>query len=123
MGLTCFTEWVVVQFTFRIYCATDSLGACLYSCLDSLPDTVVVEQKTLTKTDDNRILDNRNKFRAFPFGNFDIFFGVAALNRKTRDHPVHYKALTYSDTNLSWLRNGWPLLRMSRAAASSIKFI
>jgi len=80
--------------------------------------------KALTRANYQRIVDNRDKFGDFdPFGDFDLLFGAAALNLKIRDQPVHYKARTYGETNISRFRHGWLLLRMSWVAARKIKFI
>lgn len=80
--------------------------------------------KALTKNNYLKIVQNREKFGDFdPFGDFDLLFGASALNLKIRDQPVHYKARTYGETNISRFRHGWLLIRMSQVAASKIKFI
>jgi 2-polyprenyl-3-methyl-5-hydroxy-6-metoxy-1,4-benzoquinol methylase len=80
--------------------------------------------KALSRHNYLRIVENRNKFGDFdPFGDFDLLFGASALNLKIRDQPVHYKARTYGETNISRFRHGWLLIRMSRVAASKVKFI
>ena len=80
--------------------------------------------KALTRDNYLRIVENRGKFGDFdPFGDFDLLFGAAALNLKIRDQPVHYKARTYGETNISRFRHGWLLLRMSWVAAKKIKFV
>ena len=57
------------------------------------------------------------------FGDFDLLFGAARLNLKIADVPVHYKARTYGETNISRFRHGLILLKMCAFAARKIKFI
>ena len=80
--------------------------------------------KVLMRRDYERIAANRKYFGDFdPFGDFDLLFGAARLNLKIIDVPVHYKARTYGDTNISRFRHGWILLRMCLFAARKIRFI
>ncbi|UCE60908.1 MAG: glycosyltransferase [Phycisphaerales bacterium] len=80
--------------------------------------------KVLKRVDYERIAANRSYFGDFdPFGDFDLLFGAARLNLKIIDMPVHYKARTYGETNISRFRHGWTLLRMCVFAARRIKFI
>jgi len=76
------------------------------------------------RSDYARIAANRTYFGNFdPFGDFDLLFGAARLNLRIIDMPVHYKARTYGQTNISRFRHGWILLRMCLFAARRIKFI
>lgn len=80
--------------------------------------------KVLRRSDYKRIAANRAYFGEFdPFGDFDLLFGAARLNLKIIDVPVHYKARTYGETNISRFRHGLVLLRMCAFAARKIRFI
>jgi SAM-dependent methyltransferase len=60
------------------------------------------------------IAHERSHFGDFdPFGDFDLLFGAARLNRKIIDLPVRYQPRTYGDTNISRFRHGLLLLRMT----------
>ncbi|MEK6674283.1 MAG: glycosyltransferase [Planctomycetota bacterium] len=80
--------------------------------------------KVLLREDYLRIADDRKQMGDFdPFGDFELLFGAARLNLKIVDVPVHYKARTYGETNISRFRHGWILLRMCQHAARKIKFV
>ncbi len=80
--------------------------------------------KVLTRADYKRIVSQREYFGDFdPFGDFDLLFGAARANLKIVDIPVHYKARSYGETNISRFRHGWMLLRMCFVAARKLKFI
>jgi len=80
--------------------------------------------KMLTREDYERIADNRGHFGDFdPFGDFDLLFGASRLNLKIVDVPVHYKARTYGETNISRFQHGWMLLRMCALAARKVRFV
>ncbi len=80
--------------------------------------------KVLTRSDYEKIARNRSYFGDFdPFGDFDLLFGAARSNLKIVDVPVHYKARTYGETNISRFRHGLILLRMCVFAARKIKFV
>lgn len=80
--------------------------------------------KVLSRRDYERIAANRSYFGDFdPFGDFDLLFGAARANLKIIDMPVHYKARTYGDTNISRFQHGWMLLKMCGVAARKLKFI
>lgn len=80
--------------------------------------------KVLRRSDYERIAAGRSHFGNFdPFGDFDLLFGAARLNLKIVDVPVHYKARTYGDTNISRFRHGLMLLRMCAFAARKLRFI
>jgi len=88
-------------------------------CRDTLCGT-----KVLTRRDYERIAANRAYFGDFdPFGDFDLLLGAARLQLKLVDVPVHYKARTYGDTNISRFRHGLMLLRMCGVAARKLKFV
>ena len=79
--------------------------------------------KVLTRRDYERIAAGRDYFGDFdPFGDFDLLFGAARANLKIIDIPVHYKARTYGETNISRFRHGWMLLKMCAVAARKLKF-
>lgn len=80
--------------------------------------------KVLLRADYERIAANRSYFGDFdPFGDFDLLFGAARASLKIVDVPVHYKARTYGETNISRFRHGLILLRMCLFAARKIKFV
>ncbi|HTP01933.1 MAG TPA: glycosyltransferase [Anaerolineales bacterium] len=80
--------------------------------------------KVLWHVDYERIADNRSYFGDFdPFGDYDLIFGAAKLNRKIVDLPIRYRERTYGSTNISRWKHGWLLLRMVLFAARRMKFI
>ena len=80
--------------------------------------------KVLWKTDYEQIAANRSYFGDFdPFGDYDLLFGAAKLNRKIIDLPIRYRERTYGSTNISRWKHGWLLLRMVAFAAQRIKFV
>ena len=80
--------------------------------------------KVLWKSDYELIAANRSYFGDFdPFGDFDLLFGAARLNRKIVDLPIRYGARTYGTTNIQRWRHGVLLLRMAAFAAARIKFV
>ncbi len=80
--------------------------------------------KVLFRRDYERIAKHRAYFgKLDPFGDFEILFGAARLGLKIADMPVHYKARTYGQTNISRFRHGWVLLRMCLLAARKLKFV
>jgi len=79
--------------------------------------------KVLWKKDYESIARNRAYFGDFdPFGDFDLLFGAARLNRKIVDLPVRYGARTYGETNIQRWKHGVLLLRMAAFAALRVKF-
>jgi glycosyltransferase involved in cell wall biosynthesis len=79
--------------------------------------------KVFWKSDYEVIAANRAYFGDFdPFGDFDLIFGAAKLNRKLVDLPIRYRERTYGETNISRWRHGWLLVRMTLAAALKLKF-
>jgi SAM-dependent methyltransferase len=73
--------------------------------------------KVLTRENYELIARERHHFGDFdPFGDFDLLFGAARLNRKIVDLPVRYQSRTYGDTNISRFRHGLLLLRMTMFA-------
>jgi len=80
--------------------------------------------KVMWRDDYEKIAANRVYFGDFdPFGDFDLIFGAAKLNRKIVDLPVRYRERTYGTTNISRWRHGLLLLRMVAFAARRIKFV
>jgi glycosyltransferase involved in cell wall biosynthesis len=80
--------------------------------------------KVLWKRDYEMIDSNRDYFGKFdPFGDFDLLFGAAKLNRKIVEMPIRYRSRTYGNTNISRWRHGWMLLKMVVFAAKRVKFI
>jgi glycosyltransferase involved in cell wall biosynthesis len=80
--------------------------------------------KVLWKEDYELIAANRSYFGDFdPFGDFDLLFGAAKLNRKIVDLPIRYRERKYGTTNIQRWRHGWVLLRMVVFAAKRIKFL
>ena len=80
--------------------------------------------KVLWKRDYELIAANRSYFGDFdPFGDYDLIFGAAKLNRKIVDLPIRYRERTYGSTNISRWKHGLLLLRMVTFAARRIKFV
>jgi SAM-dependent methyltransferase len=89
----------------------------------SIKDTLC-GTKVLWRADYQRIAANRSYFGEFdPFGDYDLIFGAAKLNRKIVDLPVRYRERTYGTTNISRWRHGILLLRMLAFAARRLKFV
>jgi SAM-dependent methyltransferase len=80
--------------------------------------------KVMWREDYEKIAANRAYFGDFdPFGDFDLIFGAAKLNRKIVDLPIRYRDRTYGTTNISRWKHGILLFRMVAFAARRIKFI
>lgn len=80
--------------------------------------------KVMWRKDYEEIAANRSYFGDFdPFGDFDLIFGAAKLNRKIVDLPIRYRDRTYGTTNISRWKHGLLLLRMVAFAARRIKFV
>jgi 2-polyprenyl-3-methyl-5-hydroxy-6-metoxy-1,4-benzoquinol methylase len=80
--------------------------------------------KVLWRRDYEQIAANRSYFGDFdPFGDYDLIFGAAKLNRKIVDLPIRYRERTYGSTNISRWKHGLLLLRMVVFAARRIKFV
>ena len=80
--------------------------------------------KVMWRDDYAKIAANRSYFGDFdPFGDFDLIFGAAKLNRKIIDLPIRYRDRTYGTTNISRWKHGLLLLRMVTFAARRIKFV
>jgi SAM-dependent methyltransferase len=80
--------------------------------------------KVLLRRDYEKIAANRQYFGDFdPFGDFDLIFGAAKLNLKIIEIPIHYRARTYGETNISRFRHGLLLLRMAWYAMWKMKFV
>ena len=79
--------------------------------------------KALHRDDYARIVANRAFFGDFdPFGDFDLIFGAARLNRKIVELPIRYQERTYGTTKISRFRHGWLLLRMCGVALRKLTF-
>ncbi len=80
--------------------------------------------KVLWRADYEQIAANRSYFGDFdPFGDYDLIFGAAKLNRKIIDMPIRYRERTYGTTNISRWKHGMLLLRMVAFAAKRLKFV
>jgi SAM-dependent methyltransferase len=80
--------------------------------------------KVLWRRDYGLIAANRSYFGDFdPFGDYDLIFGAAKLNRKIVDLPIRYRERTYGSTNISRWKHGILLLKMVAFAATKIKFV
>jgi hypothetical protein len=58
-----------------------------------------------------------------PFGDFDLIFGAAKQNLKIIETPIHYKARTLGETQISRFRDGWLLLKLVGFAYRKLKAI
>jgi SAM-dependent methyltransferase len=80
--------------------------------------------KALWKKDYELISANRGYFGEFdPFGDYDLIFGAAKLNRRIVDLPIRYRERTYGSTNISRWRHGFLLFQMVLVAARRLKFV
>jgi len=86
---------------------------------DTLCGTKVFRRRAYDK-----IAGGRSYFGDFdPFGDFDLIFGASKQSLKIVEVPVHYKACTYGDTQISRFRDGLLLLRMVLFAWRKLKAI
>src|SRR5712691_4733252 len=80
--------------------------------------------KVLLRKDYEMLARERGYFGDFdPFGDFDLIFGAAKQNLKIIETPIHYKARTFGETQISRFRDGWLLLRMVWFAYRKLKAI
>jgi SAM-dependent methyltransferase len=80
--------------------------------------------KVLLRKDYEVLARERDYFGNFdPFGDFDLIFGAAKQNLKIIETPIHYKARTFGETQISRFRDGWLLLRMVWFAYRKLKAI
>jgi hypothetical protein len=80
--------------------------------------------KAFWRNDYELIAANRSYFGDFdPFGDYDLIFGAAKLNRKILDLPIRYRERTYGATNISRWTHGMLLFRMVALAATRLKFV
>jgi SAM-dependent methyltransferase len=80
--------------------------------------------KVLLRKDYEMLARERTYFGNFdPFGDFDLIFGAAKQNLKIIETPIHYKARTFGETQISRFRDGWLLLKMVWFAYRKLKAI
>jgi SAM-dependent methyltransferase len=80
--------------------------------------------KVLLRKDYEVLARERAYFGNFdPFGDFDLIFGAAKQNLKIIETPIHYKARTFGETQISRFRDGWLLLKMVWFAYRKLKAI
>ena len=80
--------------------------------------------KVLLRKDYELLAQERAYFGNFdPFGDFDLIFGAAKQNLKIVETPIHYKARTFGETQISRFRDGWLLLKMVWFAYRKLKAI
>jgi SAM-dependent methyltransferase len=80
--------------------------------------------KVLMRKDYEILARERGYFGDFdPFGDFDLIFGAAKQNLKIIETPIHYKARTFGETQISRFRDGWLLLKMVWFAYRKLKAI
>lgn len=78
--------------------------------------------KVLRKSDYAMIARNRSYFGDFdPFGDFDLIFGAAKLNKKVQEIPVRYAGRAYGETQISRFSHGWLLIKMVIFAFRKLK--
>lgn len=106
------------------YIANKLFGTAFSWILDERLKDTLCGTKVLWSADYSDVERGRSFFGDFdPFGDFDLLFGAAKLNRKIIDLPVHYKERTYGSTNISRFRHGWLLIKMVAFSLRKIKFI
>jgi len=80
--------------------------------------------KVLMRRNYEVIAKERAYFGNFdPFGDFDLIFGAAKQNLKIIETPIHYKARTFGETQISRFRDGWLLLKMVWFAYRKLKAV
>ena len=80
--------------------------------------------KVLFRKDYEVLARERHYFGNFdPFGDFDLIFGAAKQNLKIIETPIHYKARTFGETQISRFRDGWLLLKMVWFAYRKLKAV
>lgn len=80
--------------------------------------------KVLLRRNYEELARDRAYFGNFdPFGDFDLIFGAAKQNLKIIETPIHYKARTFGETQISRFRDGWLLLKMVWFAYRKLKAI
>jgi ubiquinone/menaquinone biosynthesis C-methylase UbiE len=80
--------------------------------------------KVLLRKDYEVLARQRSYFGEFdPFGDFDLIFGAAKQNLKIIETPIHYKARTFGETQISRFRDGWLLLKMVWFAYRKLKAV
>jgi SAM-dependent methyltransferase len=80
--------------------------------------------KVLLRKDYEVLAREREYFGNFdPFGDFDLIFGAAKQNLKIIETPIHYKARTFGETQISRFRDGWLLLKMVWFAYRKLKAV
>jgi ubiquinone/menaquinone biosynthesis C-methylase UbiE len=80
--------------------------------------------KVLLRKDYEVLARERAYFGNFdPFGDFDLIFGAAKQNLKIIETPIHYKARTFGETQISRFRDGWLLLKMVWFAYRKLKAV
>ena len=80
--------------------------------------------KVLLRKDYEALARDRGYFGNFdPFGDFDLIFGAAKQNLKIVETPIHYKARTFGETQISRFRDGWLLLKMVWFAYRKLKAV
>jgi len=73
--------------------------------------------KAMFKKDYEIITKNRRSFRKVdPFGDFDLIFGAVESNLKIIELPVRYKQRLYGSTNISRIKHGLLLAKMTLSA-------
>jgi glycosyltransferase involved in cell wall biosynthesis len=78
--------------------------------------------KVMWRRDYEEIARNRSFFGEFdPFGDFDLLFGAARLNRRIVSLPIHYADRKYGEIKINRWRHGLLLLRMSLVAFTKLK--
>jgi SAM-dependent methyltransferase len=80
--------------------------------------------KVLLRKDYEMLARERAYFGDFdPFGDFDLIFGAAKQNLKIVETPIHYKARTFGETQISRFRDGWLLMKMVWFAYRKLKAV
>ena len=80
--------------------------------------------KVLLRENYKALAKERDYFGNFdPFGDFDLIFGAAKQNLKIVETPIHYKARTFGETQISRFLDGWLLLKMVWFAYRKLKAI
>ncbi len=79
--------------------------------------------KAFYKSDFTRMKERLPEiYHADPFGDFFLFFGASALQLRSAEIPIRYRARTYGETNISRWRDARKLLRLCWIGALRLRF-
>jgi len=98
---------------FLNYWANNAFAVIFSFLLNQTFTDTLCGTKVMSRSTYNEIVKNRAFFGDFdPFGDFDLIFGAAKLNKKILEVPIRYASRSYGSTQISRFSDGWLLLKM-----------